>query len=119
MSTFVTISIGDDEYDYQTVLPHELLHVLGIDDDFDNHEAVSFGGLAPGETRRILDNYDRQELAKLAETANPWQTLPDAANGKGLKVRYKTQALTALVPEPMSAVLIGVGLLVGTTLRRR
>jgi hypothetical protein len=124
--------IADDQYDYETAVSHEYLHALGLGDDFDNNNAVSYGLLSPGETRRQFNDNDRDELADLYENFNTWDnrqviSVPgkdkdhrkDKEHGKDLKIRYKTQALTAAVPEPVSAMVVAMGALVGMMRRRR
>ncbi len=115
--------IDDNQYDYQTAAEHEILHLIGLDDDFDDHDAVSHGQLSLGEVRRELDRHELEDLADIYSNANPWQNQSFTSNSRGNSgrnnnVRYKSKALTAAVPEPMSAVVIGVGVM-GVMLRRR
>jgi hypothetical protein len=114
--------IGDTEYDYITAVEHEFLHLFGLDDDFDHHDTVSHGQLSPGETRRDIDSHEINEIAGLFASNDPWQSQPNpaswASNSRG-KVHFNSKALVAAVPEPASAALMGVAVLLGVARRRR
>jgi PEP-CTERM motif len=116
--------IGKNQYDYQTAVEHEFLHILGLDDDYDNNQAVSNALLSPGEIRREIDKQELEDLSDFYADANPWKSLDNNENRFGKsrregKTRYKSRALTAAVPEPASLALIGMGLLIGVAGRRR
>ena len=123
-------AIDDDEFDYQTAVAHEFLHLLGLDDDFDNPAAVSHGLLSPGQTRRDLDDHDIFGLTDIYTRYNPWQSSFNPSswsngwkNGWGNnwgKTRYHAKALTAaVVPEPATLGLIGLGVLGVLQVRKR
>ncbi len=110
--------IDEDEYDYQTAVAHEFLHLLGLDDDYDNLDSVTHALLSPGEVRREVHDREVNTLSDIFAYANPWQSAYTPAswssnflNNKST-TRYKAKALTAfVVPEPASLGLIVLGLL--------
>jgi len=61
-------------------------------------------------------------MVGLYASSNPWRSLSDHEDRfekqRHGETRYKSKALTAAVPEPASAALIGVGVLAGTVRRR-
>ncbi|MEE9211391.1 MAG: PEP-CTERM sorting domain-containing protein, partial [Phycisphaeraceae bacterium] len=110
--------IGRRQFDYQTTVTHELLHLVGLDDDYDDIGAVTQGVLGYGEVRRTLSLDDEAELAEAYRASNPWQSpviQPIQVLAPG-RVRYKAEALTA-VPEPATLGLVVAGSVL--MLRRR
>lgn len=116
--------IQDDEYDYQTAIEHEFLHLLGLDDDFDHLDSVSHGLLSPGEVRRDIHDREINDLSSFYSAYNPWGLLNNHASSWSRsntwgKTRYHAKALTAAVPEPTSLAMIGLGVTLGLAGRRR
>lgn len=116
--------IGKNQYDYQTAVTHELLHLLGLDDDFGSNENLAMHGyLSPGETRRAIAAVEAQELASRYASANLWRSASKAVgkiagNQRG-RIAYHAEALTAApIPEPAGVWVIAVGL-TGLWQRRR
>ncbi|MEE9212333.1 MAG: PEP-CTERM sorting domain-containing protein, partial [Phycisphaeraceae bacterium] len=102
--------IGRRQFDYQTTVTHELLHLVGLDDDDDDIGAVTQGVLGYGEVRRTLSLHDEAELAEAYRASAPWQSpaiQPIQVLAPG-QVRYKAESLIA-VPEPATLGLVVVG----------
>jgi hypothetical protein len=64
---------GMSTYDLQNVLTHELGHLLGLGEDFNDNEATMYAFSQPGETgKRDLELVDRDSIADLySEALNP------------------------------------------------
>lgn len=115
--------ISEDQFDFQTAVTHELLHLLGLDDDFgEKLGKVMHGYLSPGETRRIITELDTRELKSRYAHHNLWDRATEfrkaRARGARKGIRYKAEALTAApVPEPAGAIVLLAGW--GVLLHRR
>lgn len=63
---------GDPAYDFESVLQHELGHVLGLEEDFEHSEAVMYPYASPWSTNsRSLKAADESALATLYATPLP------------------------------------------------
>jgi hypothetical protein len=120
-----TNGIGKNQYDYETAVIHEIMHLLGLDDDFGSNENLAMHGyLSPGETRRAIAAAEVSELASRYSTNNLWQSA-SKNNSKSTRynrgsIRYHAEALTAApAPEPASVMVIGLGLFALATNRTR
>jgi hypothetical protein len=71
--------IGPDQYDFQTIVAHELGHAFGINESPDS-TSVMYGILGPGQVRRDLSVGDltmiRQEMATTPNAAYPFSDAP-------------------------------------------
>ena len=118
-------SIGQNQFDYQTVVTHELLHVLGLTDvtdeaqDDEDGPSIMDSVLAPGIARRDIDGSASDTLTELYGAAGNGNAISDLLQGRGLgawqalAAQGNVELLTA-VPEPATALILtlaGVGLL--------
>jgi hypothetical protein len=55
---------ANDEYDFSTVVLHELIHMLSVNTHSDDKTEVMYKGLKPGETRRVIQQSDKDLLKK-------------------------------------------------------
>ncbi len=63
-------AIGLDQYDYQTIVTHELAHVFGLDHS-DDPRSVMYPAVPPGLTRRVFVSNDAHDAAINEFLENP------------------------------------------------
>jgi hypothetical protein len=56
-----TARIGSDQYDFQTIVTHELGHTMGLGHSYDSNSVMN-GALSPGQSRRALTASDLEKL---------------------------------------------------------
>jgi uncharacterized repeat protein (TIGR01451 family) len=72
--------IAPNQYDFQTVVMHELGHVLGLGENADPSSAMSLY-LSPGQVRRELSTTDLSLLAQVVQVPQPLPAGGDTAPG--------------------------------------
>jgi hypothetical protein len=85
-------------FDLQSLITHEMGHVLGMGEDFDNHEATMFASLRAGDaTKRVLSVSDVSGVLTL------YHEDPTTSSGCGSSSQPRTQQKVSSSPAALLA----------------
>jgi hypothetical protein len=92
-------TIGSDQYDFETIVMHELGHAIGLGHSGDTN-SVMYAYLAPGQTRRVVTAADLSVLDSPSTSpepllAAPWHDAPSVT-----EAGTRTPALAGRIENP-------------------
>jgi streptogramin lyase len=112
-------AVGADQYDFETIVMHELGHAIGLAHSGDTN-SVMYAYLAPGQTRRIVTAPDLSVLdsgsggAPEPLTAATWRDRSSSASEVRITARQPTEVrisfVVSILSEPHATQLFRVAL---------
>jgi predicted outer membrane repeat protein len=103
-------AIGTGQYDFETIVMHELGHAIGLGHSGDTN-SVMYAYLAPGQTRRVvtaadLSVLDSPSTAPEPLLAAPWHDAP-RSDDPGRRVAIVPTPATVMAPIPLGTNIAG------------